>query len=192
MRNTHLSKATWSLLAASAAGLLLLGSTVHAQAMKPAMKGDLSASEQKFLRTAAQGGMAEVKLGQLAVEKAASADVKSFGQRMVDDHGKANDKLKALASAKGVTLPTDVNAEQKAMDDKLAKLSGAAFDREYMKGMLADHKKDVAEFEKESSRAKDAEVKTFASTTLPTLKEHLKMAEEISAKTGGMKSGSMK
>jgi len=149
------------------------------------MKGDLAAGDQKFLRMAAQGGMAEVKLGQLAVEKAASPDVKSFGQRMVDDHGKANERLKALASAKGVTLPTGMSPEQKAMDDKLAKLSGADFDREYMKGMLADHKKDVAEFEKESSRAKDAEVKTFASTTLPTLKEHLKMAEEISAKVGG-------
>jgi putative membrane protein len=152
----------------------------------------VSANDQKFMKDAAQGGMAEVELGRLAAEKASSADVKAFGQRMVDDHSKANDKLKALASEKGVTLPADMKADAKEMRDKLAKMSGAEFDKMYMHHMHKDHVKDVAEFEKEASKGGDADVRSFASTTLPTLKEHLKMAKSLDTMGGGdhaMKSG---
>ncbi|MGZ4788268.1 MAG: DUF4142 domain-containing protein [Terriglobales bacterium] len=140
--------------------------------------GQLGAADKAFVKKAAQGGMAEVELGQLATQKAEGADVKKFGQRMVDDHSKANDQLKSLAEQKGVQLPTDLNAKDKALKDRLSKLSGEQFDRVYMQHMVQDHKKDVAEFQKEAKSAKDSDVKNFAQQTLPTLQDHLKMAEQ--------------
>jgi putative membrane protein len=147
-----------------------------------------------FIMDAAKGGMAEVELGQLAADKAASDDVKKFGQRMVSDHTKANDELKSLAQSKSITLPTEVDAKDKATHDRLAKLSGAAFDRAYMQHMLADHRKDVNEFKKESTSGKDSDVKAWASKTLPTLEEHLKMAQDTNKAVGtsGTTSGSKK
>jgi putative membrane protein len=142
----------------------------------------LSASDQKFVKDAAEGGMAEVELGQLAMLKASSDDVKKFGQRMVDDHGKANAKLKDLASGKGITLPEAPNAKQEATKDRLAKLSGDQFDKAYMKDMLQDHKKDIAAFKAESNSGRDSDIKSFAAQTLPTLQDHLKNAQSISPK----------
>jgi putative membrane protein len=130
---------------------------------------------------AAQGGMAEVELGQLAQQNGQSQEVKDFGKKMVEDHSKANDQLKQLASQKGVSLPTDLDAKDKATKARLEKLKGPQFDQAYMKDMVTDHKKDVAEFEKESKSAKDPDVKSWAGQTLPTLQSHLKMAEEYSA-----------
>jgi len=147
----------------------------------------LSSGDRKFMEKAAQGGMAEVKLGQLAAQKASSDQVKQFGQKMVDDHGKADDQLKQLASTKGVTLPTDLDKSTQKEYDKLSKMSGADFDREYMKHMVSDHKKDVSEFKSEANKAKDADLKQFASSTLPTLQEHLTLAQsaEQAAKNEG-------
>ena len=147
----------------------------------------ISSGDRKFMEKAAQGGIAEVELCKLATRKAASPEVKQFGQRMVDDHSKANDKLKSLATAKGVNLPTGLDRSTRREMDKLSKLSGAEFDREYMKHMVSDHKKDVSEFKSEAKKAKDADVKDFAATTLPTLEEHLQLAQsaEQSAKKEG-------
>jgi putative membrane protein len=138
---------------------------------------NLSSGDRKFIEKAAVGGMAEVQLGKLATQKAGADQVKQFGQRMVDDHSKANDQLKQVASSKNVTLPTDVDKSTKREMDKLSKLSGADFDREYMKNMVSDHKKDVSDFKSEASRAKDPDVKQFAASTLPTLQEHLQLAQ---------------
>jgi putative membrane protein len=129
---------------------------------------------------AARGSMAEVELGRLATQKASSPEVKQFGQRMVDDHTKANDELKTLAQSKSITIPTDLDAKHQATRDRLSKLSGAAFDRAYMQEMVADHRKNVNEFRKQSQSGKDAEVKAWAAKTLPTLEEHLKMAQSAS------------
>jgi len=153
------------------------------KAEKRTMDKPVSA-DQVFVMKAARGGMAEVQLGQLAVEKASSDEVKKFGQRMVTDHGKANDELKSLAQQKNVTLPTDVDAKDKATHDRLAKMSGAEFDRAYMRSMLSDHRTDVNEFKKESTSGKDPEVKAWAAKTLPTLEEHLRMAEDANKVVG--------
>ena len=147
--------------------------------------GALAAADKRFFMEAAAGGMAEVELGRLAADKASNADVRQFGQRMVDDHGKANDELKTLAFQKNVTLPADLGAKHKATRDRLAKLSGEAFDKAYMRDMVADHDKDVAAFQRVSKTAKDDDLKAFAAKTLPTLQEHQKMAKEINAKVGG-------
>jgi putative membrane protein len=141
--------------------------------------GSLSPADQKFVMKAAQGGMAEVQLGELAKEKGSSDAVKQFGQRMVDDHSKANDQLKQLAANKGLDLPSSLDAKDEATKTRLSKLSGDAFDRAYMKDMVADHTKDVSEFRRESQSAKDPDVKNFASQTLPTLEDHLKSAKSV-------------
>jgi putative membrane protein len=144
--------------------------------------GKLNAMDKQFVMKAAQGGMAEVELGQLATSNAESQEVKDFGQRMVTDHSKANDQLKQVAEQKGVTLPADLPAKEKALKDHLSKLKGEQFDRAYMQHMVMDHKKDVAEFKKASASCKDPDVKNFASQTLPTLEDHLKQAQQV-AKT---------
>jgi len=143
----------------------------------------LGSSDRKFVLEAGMGGMEEVTLGRLATEHAASAEVKQFGQRMVDDHTKAGDELMHVATQKGLTLPTALDAKHQSDVDKLSKLSGAEFDRAYMSMMVKDHKKDVKEFQTEANKGQDADVKGFASTTLPTLQDHLRMAEDINGRT---------
>jgi putative membrane protein len=142
----------------------------------------LSAADRKFFTNASQGGMLEVELGKIAAAKGSKPDVKTFGQRMVDDHSKANDQLKQLASQKSVTLSDKLSPAKQKVVDKYNKLSGAAFDSSYMSNMVTDHKEDVAEFQKEAKSGKDSDVKSWAQTTLPTLQDHLKMAEDTKAK----------
>ena len=105
-------------------------------------------------------------------------------QRMVTDHGKANDQLKQVAAGMNVTLPADVKASDKAEANRLSKLSGTQFDHAYVRAMVKDHKKDVSDFQKEA-KSGHGDVQSFASTTLPTLQEHLKMAEDLQTKMGG-------
>jgi len=168
--------------APSAAGTNAPGNTGSSMS-KSAGASSLSSSDRNFIMKAAQGGMAEVELGQLASQRASDPQVKQFAERMVADHGKANDQLKQIASSKNVTLPTDVPAAEKRERDRLAKLSGAQFDREYMSHMTSDHKKDTSLFRSAAKSAKDSEIKQFASTTLPTLEEHLQMAQSITKST---------
>jgi putative membrane protein len=139
----------------------------------------VSKADATFIKKAAGGGMAEVELGRLATEKASNPEVKQFGQRMVDDHSKANDQLKQVAAEKHVTLPTGISAKDKATKAKLEALSGDQFDRAYMEDMVKDHKQDVAEFQKASKSASDPQIKDWASQTLPTLQDHLKEAQRI-------------
>jgi putative membrane protein len=156
--------------------------TVAAQPGQPTAYGKMS--DETFMTKAALGGMAEVELGKLAVEKAASDEVKKFGQRMVDDHGKAGDELKTLAQNKHITLPTAVDPQEMALHDRLAKLSGAAFDRAYMQAMITDHRKDLNEFRIEAKRGQDADVKGWASKTLPMIEEHVKLAQNTTRAVG--------
>ena len=152
----------------------------HASGGHPAKES--AAADAMFIRTAAMDGMAEVEHGRLAAQHAAHDEVKQFGQRMVDDHSKAGDELKGLASQKSVTLPTELGAKHQAVQDKLSKLKGAAFDRAYMGHMVTAHQQAVALFQKEASGGKDADAKAWAAKTLPPLQEHLKMARGINAK----------
>ena len=121
-------------------------------------------------------------LGQTAAQKATNPDVKNFGNRMVNDHGKAGDELKQLATNKGLALPTDLNAEDKKIADELSSRSGKDFEKAYIKDMVEDHEKDVKEFEKASKEAQDPDLKSWASKTLPVIQDHLKMAKQIAAK----------
>lgn len=142
----------------------------------------LSKGDQDFLAKAGEGGVAEVTLGQLAASKAASDDVKAFGNQMVTDHGKANDELKALAAQKSFGLPTGPGKEGEEASNKLSSKSGKDFDKAYMDDMVKDHEKDIKEFEKASKDAKDPDIKAWAAKTLPTLKHHLEMAKAAQKK----------
>ncbi|MDB5154662.1 MAG: hypothetical protein JWR54_3413 [Mucilaginibacter sp.] len=136
-------------------------------------------NDAKFVTTAANDGMAEVNAGKMAQEKASSARIKSFASMMVTDHTKAGDELAAIAKTKNITLPTAPNADaQKAADD-LSKKSGKAFDKAYVSAMLDGHKKAVKLFTDASQNCKDADLKAFATKTLPTLKMHLDSIQAI-------------
>ena len=133
----------------------------------------VSKDDAKFAVAAADGGIAEVELGTLAQQKAASAKVKDFGAMMVSDHSKANDEMKALAKSKGITLPTAIDSDEQKVKDKLSSKSGADFDKAYVDDMIEDHKNDIKKFEDATQNLKDPDLKAFAVKTLPTLKMHL-------------------
>ncbi|WP_445637768.1 DUF4142 domain-containing protein [Nostoc sp. DSM 114161] len=142
-------------------------------------QNNLSSLDRQFINEAAQDGLAEVQLGQLASERAASNSVKQFGQRMVQDHTQVNNQLQQLATQKGVTLPKTLNNENKQLSQRLSKLSGAQFDREYINQMVQAHQKDVAAFENQAQQGQDTDLKAFAAQTLPALQEHLQEARSI-------------
>ena len=157
----------------------------ESKAAKEPKNGTIARGDEKFMKDAAVGGLTEVKLGQLAEQRAGSDAVKQFGKRMAIDHGKANDELKQLASQKGVALPPDLDRSHQGLYDKLAKLNGADFDRAYMKEMVKDHDKDVKAFRKQADSGKDPDVKSWASKTLPTLQEHQQQAKQVAAGVQG-------
>lgn len=188
MRSIHFK----STAGAVAAAALLVGAAVQAQDTSTRAAGtdnaatakgnagaQMARGDRKFIEEAAKGGLVEVELGRLAQQKASNDQVKQFGARMVEDHGKANDELKQLAQIKGLSVPAAPDRSHAREIEKLNKLSGAEFDREYMAHMLSDHRKDVSEFKKASEAAKDSDVKAFAGKTLPTLEEHLKLAQSL-------------
>ena len=144
---------------------------------KPATPVDKN--DSNFIMKAASGGMMEVELGKIARDKAASQRVKDFGNMMVEDHTRANDELKSIASSKNITVPSAMKEDEQKDVDKLSKKSGADFDKAYMKMMLDDHKKDVDEFKKSSEKSNDADIKNFAIKTLPVLQKHLDSAKAI-------------
>ena len=142
----------------------------------------LDTTDKEFVMTAAQGGMAEVNLGQMASSKTTNPDVKAFADRMVADHSKANDELKQLAQNKGMALPGNLDKESQQLADKLSKMTGKDFDKEYINDMVNDHEKVVNAFDKASKSATDPDLRAWTTKTLPTLQDHLRMAKEAQSK----------
>jgi putative membrane protein len=140
--------------------------------------------DEHFATAASQGGMAEVKLGQLASEKASNPKVRNFGQQMVTDHSKAGDELTSIVHKKGVTVPSDLTTKDQALLTRLSSLSGESFDKAYMSAMVSDHQEDISEFQKEANNGRDPDFKSFAGKTLPTLQEHLRMAQDAASSVG--------
>lgn len=145
------------------------------------MNAPVDEKDSKFAVEAASGGMLEVQLGELAQQKANSQRVKDFGAMMVRDHSKANDELKSLAGMKNVTLPPAPGEDHMDHIKKLTGKSGKEFDKEYVNLMIDDHEKDIKAFEDASNNAKDADIKAFATKTLPTLRAHLDSIQVIKA-----------
>ncbi len=165
-------------------GNLLKGNLVALMLSLPLLAFAAASPDASFYKNAAEGGIAEVDAGHLAQEKGNSQQVKDFGARMVKDHAAANEKLQALASSKGITLPTTASVSQMAAKAKLDVLSGDTFDKSYVKGQLSAHRQTIALFRKEISSGKDADAKAFATETLPTLKSHLKAITAIASEMG--------
>src|SRR6184192_625077 len=130
----------------------------------------LSSADKAFIKDAAKGGMMEVAMGRVAEKNATNSEVKTFGARMVKDHGKANEDLKGIAKEENVDWPAEKEAGKWKSD------------KDYMDAMVKDHEKDLAAFETEAKNGSDPDVKSFASKTAKTVREHLGMAKEIDAK----------
>jgi putative membrane protein len=144
----------------------------------------MRSSDTVFAMAASRGGVAEVETGKLAAEKASSADVKAFGQQMVDDHGEANQRLKSIADGQNLTLPRTMNAKQQATYDMLKSKTGAEFDKAYVDAMVKDHEEDVKAFQREADKGKDEQIKAFAAQTLPVIQGHLEKIKAIQSKLG--------
>jgi len=170
-------------LSAALVGIALAAQTPDAARAQDQAAGakvaSVSSADTDFMRKVAAGGATEVELGKLAATKGASADVKSFGSHMVDDHTKAGDELKQLASSKSVSLPDGPDAKQRGQIDAIGKLDGKAFDAAFKQQMVQDHRTTVAAFQKTAAGGHDADLKAWAKKTLPTLQEHLKMAQAL-------------
>jgi putative membrane protein len=138
-------------------------------------------SDRNFARAAAAGGLAEVELGRLAIQKSKSPEARKFAQRMVDDHSKANNQLKEIAAAANIPLPNAPDAEAQAMRKHLDSMQGNDFDRDYIRGQITAHQETVQLFEYEIGSGQDSRLKNFASQALPLLMDHLEMAQQINA-----------
>ena len=158
---------------------VLVFATTSVQA-NDAASGRSELTAATFLQKAAKSGLAEVELGQLAASKSASNAVREFGEQMVADHGKANERIRALAATHGVQLPVDLDEEHASTAERLEGLSGSGFDRSYADVMVHNHGKSIALFEK-AADLPQADVAAFASETLPTLRLHLAHAERLQA-----------
>src|SRR5688500_3610290 len=132
-----------------------------------------------FVMKAASGGMMEVALAKMAQQKAKNQRVKNFGKMLVQDHTKANNELKGIASSKNLTVPSEMMPEHKSHVDSMRKMSGTDFEKHYMSMMVSDHQKDITDFRNASENLTDTELKNFASKTLPVLQKHLDSAQAI-------------
>lgn len=152
---------------------------VNEQAVEGTPQEDTQDDLSEFMTEAASSGMMEVELGKLAQEKGRHADVKSFGQMMVNHHGKANEELKALAAKKNMMLPDSMGRDHMNHLTELREKTGADFDKAYMNLMVEEHQDDLEEFEEAARDLQDPDAKAFASKTVPTLKQHHQRAKQI-------------
>jgi putative membrane protein len=155
--------------------------TSAANSVANAVSGATTSSPESFMKDAAQGGMAEVKMGELAAKNAKDPKVKKFGRMMVTEHGAAGKDLEALAKKKNITLPTDIGSHQSTYD-KLSKMTGPDFDKEYVNEMVSDHESDLKTFEKQAENSSDPDVKAFAAKGVAMIKKHLEAINAIKAK----------
>jgi putative membrane protein len=158
------------ILALAIGAISLIGAVRAADTTLTGGGSSLSEKDKTFMKKAAKGGMMEVAMGQMAEQKAQSEDVKSFGKRMVTDHGKANDELKSIASKKGFQLPSKEHSVKWTSD------------KAYMDAMVKDHEKDLAEFKEEASSGSDPDLKKFADDTAKMVEEHLELAKQTQGK----------
>lgn len=164
--------------------VLSLMATFAVAADKSDKGSQVAKDDRNFIMEAAQGGMMEVQMGKLAQQNGQSDAVKQFGKRLEDDHSKANQELIGIAQKLGVTPPAQLDKKHQGKVDKMSKVKAQDFDRQFAKAMVDDHQHDVKAFRKQADKGKNAELKQFASQTVPTLEEHLKMARDLEGSTG--------
>lgn len=161
-------KLTTSCLAAGLIGL------VAGQA-----SAELSSVDRNFATKAASGGLAEIQTAQMAKQKAESPQVKTFADRIISDHTQANNDLQQIAQQENLTLPSEPSKQERSATQRVGEMTGAAFDRTYAQEEVRDHQQDIALFQQEASSGRDPALKQFAERTLPTLRQHLQMAQAL-------------
>ena len=164
-----------------AVALLVLGTGVFALSQDP----PVNSRDKHFVSDAAEAGLGEVELGHMAQSKASNDKVKDFAQKMVDDHSKVNQELKECAQKLSISVPDHMSVTEKAEKTKLDMYSGGHFDRAYMTEMIKDHREDIAAFQREVREGQNPDLKSFAEKNLPTLKEHLRLAEKTQRQITG-------
>jgi len=181
MLNRKLKK---SIVYAAFAGCVVMGAGRVATAQTASDIQTQLDFDQKFVKNAAEGGMAEVKLGQLAAQKATNPDVKAFGQKMVDDHTALSNQLMPVAQRMGITPPATLDKKDQAEYDRLNALSGDAFDKAYVQAMAADHKKDLKDFKYEASNTNNSDLKQVAQQGQQVIQQHVQMVQKLSSQVG--------
>lgn len=144
--------------------------------------------DSEYAVKAADGGMLEVQLGQLALSNASTESVKALGKMMITDHGKANNELKALAEKKEIVLPATLSNDSQKKYDDLASKSGVDFDKAYSEAMIKDHKEDIELFKKEAEKGNDPDLKEWAAGKISTLEHHLMTSEDAHKAVKDLKS----
>jgi putative membrane protein len=140
--------------------------------------------DKAFVKKALEGSMAEVQMGQLALQKSSDDQVKQFAQRMVDDHGKMLDQMKPVAEQMGVKVPTEPSKNQMKNMEKMKALSGDAFDQAYIKDMVKDHKKDDSEFKQEAQSTQNPQLKPVVTQGSQVIESHLQQIQQIAQAKG--------
>jgi putative membrane protein len=163
------------------------GGAMNSGATNGAKTAKATKAQKKFLDEAIEGDLSEVKVGQLAQQNGESQDVKQFGQTLQQDHGQHLQQAQQMAQQMGVTPPTEPNAKQKRVYERLSKEHGARFDKAFARAMVTDHKQDIAKYEREAKSK--GPLSSFAQQTIPTLQKHLRMAEQIENKGAAVGSG---
>jgi putative membrane protein len=138
-----------------------------------------SVSDKKFVQRALEGGIAEMQLGELAVQRGNCEDVKQFGQKIIDDHIKMGDQIRDVAQREGIKAPRGTTVKDQTLEAKLKGLSGESFDKAFIAAMVKDHRQDLAHFKREANAGNDTEIKDAASQVLQMISQHLKLAERI-------------
>lgn len=159
-------------------------------AVASAQTADLSGIDKAFMKSAAEANMTEAHFGKMAEDKATNDAVKSFGQILVQDHTKAYDELTALANKTGESIPRGIDTRRNRTMEDLSRESGSEFDRRFVADEVQDHRRTIAEFKREAEKGQNADVKAYAQSTIPTLKEHLHKAEELEKSEHQMASAS--
>ena len=169
----------FKMLGVAALAMVAGASTLLGADRNQEQRGQFADSDYKFVTDAARGGTTEVQLGELAKQKALSPAVKSFAERMVADHSKANEELQQIVARKGASLPASLSHKENSEIEKLQKLSGKDFDKEYADLMVKNHKKELKEFQEAVKDLKDPDLRAFAQKTLATLEQHYGMAKQM-------------
>jgi putative membrane protein len=165
-------------------GMLVAIVPAGGAAAQSASQATGAGTDSMFVHMAASGGMAEVRLGQMAQQKGASAEVKRFGQQMVTDHTAANKQLMSAAQSSGMTPPTTLLPKHQQVVDRLSKLSGSQFDSTYMTMMVMDHAEETQLFRQQSESGQAEALRQVAAQTLPKLQQHLNMAKQVAVTVG--------
>lgn len=154
-----------------------VGGTTSGSAGATGTSSQLSASDMRFVKEAAQGGIMEVKMGYMGVQNGQGSQVKNLGQKLIQDHTAANKELEQLAARKGVVVPQELDPHHQQELDRLSKLTGAQFDQAFIQHAVTDHQKDIKKFQTAAEKATDQDLRAFAQRTLPVLQQHLDMAK---------------